>query len=422
MASSSVDDQDLISNLPDHIIGCILSFLSTKSAVSTCVLSKRWINLWKFATRLNFDDMDHSSNKIRKKCFVDFVDRVLIDLNSAQIGSFSLSMLEKYNSSYIEKWISLVINLRVKNLCVYLQEKIFASFDALFKCQSLAELVLNGCAFRLPSIVCLSSLTILKLSRINIFCDYSKKFKTLALNFPALRHYETLDCTFSHVKSVNLQVPLEVVSIRYSRFYHTLHAEIKFYTMRPAKFCYSGYMSDTILLEAHSVGFADIALYDDHENSLKKIGIFVTKLLCINPETLKLQMHSCSSQPVMFAGMSHSFADIPPFGMLRHLELNSVGCEYLRGILLNSPCLKTLILQEICDDGMMLSSAAIVPHCLLSTLKVLKFEKFGRYKHGLSIAKFFIENGQVLERISIRCDRMFQEEILSFKKSSCQLL
>jgi len=184
----------------------------------------------------------------------------------------------------------LVINLGVRNICVHLQEEL-VSFDALFKYQSLEELVLNGCAFTLPSFVCLSSLTILKLSSINIFCDSSSEFKTLALNFPALRKYETLDCTFPGVKSVTLQVPLlELVSISYDPFYRKSHAEIKFYASRLAKFCYSGYMSDTILLEAHSVAFADIALYDDYKKSLQEIGIFVTKLLCINPETLKLQM------------------------------------------------------------------------------------------------------------------------------------
>jgi len=210
MASSSVDaigrrkhklsskGQDLISIQPDHIIGCILSFLPTKDAVSTSVLSKRWIYLWKFITRLNFDDKDHFSNKIMKKGFVDFVNRVLLDLNSARIESFSLSMSEKYNSSYIDKWISVVINLGVRNLCVHLQKEL-VSFDALFKYQSLEELVLNGCAFTLPSFVCLSSLTILKLSSINMFCNSSNESKTLALNFPALRKYETLDCIFPGV-------------------------------------------------------------------------------------------------------------------------------------------------------------------------------------------------------------------------------
>jgi len=95
-----------------------------------------------------------------------------------------------------------------------------------------------------------------------------------------------LDCTFLNVKSVTLQVPLlEVVSISYSPFYHTLLAEIKFYALRLEIFCYSGYMSDTILLEAHSVAFADIALYDDYKKSLQEIGIFVCKLLSINPES-----------------------------------------------------------------------------------------------------------------------------------------
>jgi hypothetical protein len=46
----------------------------------------------------------------------------------------------------------------------------------------------------------------------------------------------------------------------------------------------------------------------------------------------------------------------------------------------------------------MLLNSATVPHCLLTTLKVVKFAKFIGHDHGLSIAKFIIENAQVLER------------------------
>ncbi|RHN56109.1 putative F-box domain-containing protein [Medicago truncatula] len=48
--------QDKISDLPNHIIGSILSFLPAKEAVSTCVLSKRWKNVWIFVTKLSFQD------------------------------------------------------------------------------------------------------------------------------------------------------------------------------------------------------------------------------------------------------------------------------------------------------------------------------------------------------------------------------
>jgi hypothetical protein len=287
--------QDLISNLPKHIIGCILSFLPAKEAVRTSILSKRWNNVWTYITKLKFDDMEHySSNKIRKTRFVDFVDMILIHLLSrANIQSFSLALSWARDYSLINKWINVVLTFRIKKLCVDLKKEHTIPSNTFFQCKSLEELVLNRCAITFSTSVSLSSLTVLKLCNVTITCDSSNESETLALNFPALRKYETCDCIWLgvSVRIVTLQAPLlEVVSIKYTpRSTKSHDVGIELYAWHLTKFYYCGFLSipDSILLDAHSLAYADIALYNN-QKSWQEVETFVSKLLSINPKSLKL--------------------------------------------------------------------------------------------------------------------------------------
>ncbi|KAF3332990.1 F-box/LRR-repeat protein [Carex littledalei] len=61
---------DRLSNLPDTILHHILSLLSTREAGRTCVLAKRWVNLWASLPSLVLDSKGNESN------FEHFVNRV----------------------------------------------------------------------------------------------------------------------------------------------------------------------------------------------------------------------------------------------------------------------------------------------------------------------------------------------------------
>ncbi|KAF3566461.1 hypothetical protein DY000_02017406 [Brassica cretica] len=62
---------DKISKLPDELIAKVLTFLPTKEAVSTSILSKRWEHLWMWLPKLEYDDQHYSeSERKRLRCFI----------------------------------------------------------------------------------------------------------------------------------------------------------------------------------------------------------------------------------------------------------------------------------------------------------------------------------------------------------------
>ncbi|KAF8055503.1 hypothetical protein N665_1293s0011 [Sinapis alba] len=116
MASRKVVDtgvRDLISSLPDEVLGNILSLVPTKLAASTSVLSKRWKHSLSLVNILDFDDsMLLYPNKVSdlpRSCFFDFVDNTLALLVNSQVKKFTLKCRYNLDTSRVDRWIRTVL-------------------------------------------------------------------------------------------------------------------------------------------------------------------------------------------------------------------------------------------------------------------------------------------------------------------------
>ncbi|MCI05804.1 F-box/FBD/LRR-repeat protein, partial [Trifolium medium] len=83
--------------------------------------------------------------------------------------------------------------------------------------------------------------------------------------------------------------------------------------------------------------------------------------------------------------------------------------------------------QGISKFDQELLNSAVVPDCLASTLQVVEFGTVEELEPNLSLAKFFMENGMVLERMSFSLGfgwksrskfiEEFKEKLYSFKEA-----
>ncbi|XP_057444869.1 F-box/FBD/LRR-repeat protein At3g14710-like [Lotus japonicus] len=397
-----LEKEDKISNLPDFIIGHILSFLPTKIAVATSVLSKSWRYKWTFITKLDFIDEEKwfTGKEINKEMFLNFVNRVLLHLNSSSIESAKLTLIENYHS-YVDQWMSAVVRRGVKKLCI---DSAVLSSHSLMEFMSLEQLGLSvhRCVnIKLPSFACLSSLTVLHLRGISLIGETCNNSGNIHLIFPLLRNYKTEDCTWSSsLKYVTLEAPLlEVVSIQNATHKHP-YPTIKFCASRLIEFAYDDYpLPDPIvfdLSEAHIVD-ADIHIGWTKDEQEQEIMVLSSKILkqFKTVECLKFQKWSSK---VLLA--KDSLANIPSFEMLSYLELGDVTGEILLALLLKAPNLKTLVFQNLLQSDQELLNYDPVPECLLTTLQVVKFEEFKGSEHQLNFAKFVMGNALALKKMS----------------------
>lgn len=116
------EEVDRISNLSDHIIHHILSFIDMRFAVQTCVLSKRWVNVWKSLPSITSNWISFSTEEDRKSeiCtpeasvnFAYFVDSVFEfrDKSDIQIVNLVFVIWDALCVEALTTWIPVVIQI-----------------------------------------------------------------------------------------------------------------------------------------------------------------------------------------------------------------------------------------------------------------------------------------------------------------------
>ncbi|CAO2833516.1 unnamed protein product [Amaranthus hypochondriacus] len=175
------ENKDIISSLPDELLGRILSFLPTKYSVATSVLSTRWRNVYKLSSNLDFDDSiifntrDQDKGNRRKNLFRKFVSRVLEQTNMSQIDKVRLKCVSNTCNSLIKSWVHAICLHKLTEFELSTDRRVHCelSLSQSF-CQNLVVFKMD-CSFRLhiPTIMAFPNLRVLHLKDIT-FEGYSK--------------------------------------------------------------------------------------------------------------------------------------------------------------------------------------------------------------------------------------------------------
>lgn len=132
MNSKKMDlgSKDLINSLPDALLCHILSFLSTKDAALTSLLSKRWRFLLAFVPNLDLDSSVFKHRKVAKrrrqwihKSFKVFVNRLIALQGNAMLNRFSLKCKVRCDSACVDGWIFNVLDRSVLDLDLHISSE-----------------------------------------------------------------------------------------------------------------------------------------------------------------------------------------------------------------------------------------------------------------------------------------------------------
>ncbi|KAJ7950448.1 FBD-associated F-box protein [Quillaja saponaria] len=374
---------DRISNLPDPLLSRILSFLPTKQAVLTSILSNRWKLLWTWVSNFDFDDRicaqqsEEIDDEEDHMSFPQFVSRVLLLCNSQPIKKFRLKCDSLNSNSFdVNTWVSTAITRKVEQLELSVSfKKDFELSHSLFTCKTIVGLKLNG--GKGGSII------------LNV---------NSPVHFPFLKTLHLEEITYPDQDSFR----------RFFSGFQVLENLVvkEFYIMENAYADFEINLPN--LLKAELDFFKDSS------------GWTLLLLKAVNGTTyLSL---SALTTPII----GYKIAYFGSFPNLIHLKLGFEcydGWNLLKNFLNNSPKLEVLVIdKKQCNcDGISgycyeWRCPQLVPTCLSSTLLTLTVKGYQSPEYELEFIGYILKSARVLKTITISCTYGFEEKFSILKK------
>ncbi|KAL7186486.1 hypothetical protein ACSBR2_028272 [Camellia fascicularis] len=419
MDSDIGKSEDRISKLPDALLCHILSFLSTKNAVGTSILSTRWRNLWTSVPKLDFDDNEFFCEYARlseeRKIEVDssfqyFMNRVLLLSDAQCFHKFHIKVRNPGHLDLVDSWISAAIEHNVQEL--ELRDDVETNVKlphTIFTSKTLVVLTLWEAFLDVPGSVWLPSLKSLNLHSVK-YENEDSLLKFLS-GCPVLENFYMVRWILDTLQVLNISVPTlkHLTVIWYRDYFQDEDSEdlddqgCKLVVDAPQleHIYLSDYCTDEFLfrnLQCLSkaslfVGSSDLSFIDD--------GLRIYRLLSGIPNVKFLDAHFSFQTDV-------DDYMLPTFHNLTELKLGGGGddswnLKLLSDFLQCSPNLETLILEgNVLDTSdKSWNPPQEVPSCLLLHLKKIRIQKFSGKNYELRVIGYLLKNAKVLKKMTI---------------------
>ncbi|XP_021722869.1 F-box/LRR-repeat protein 13-like [Chenopodium quinoa] len=346
--SYPVGETDYISSLHDTTLCHILSFLPTKSAVKTCVLSKRWKKVWNQVPVLDFTEIPDGCHPLcngAKISYNKFVNKVLAENNAFYLQRFCYEFSCDDDCDYYESWL----NAAKKRECYEIDLNFTLGGSRSYKFiemmygMGVKILKLTGVKMNdTPESFHLPSLEIVHFVKVEFNgSEYMKRFTS---NCAALKTIIIKECTgfaeMLFVESLALK-SLEISDIVSQAWGRSLIISIKApileYISIDDEITY--YMVDSLaLLTKENLNLRENfpVMVNEHGGDYyiyQNINYLISKASKVRSLRLKT------------SGLFLNGRQLPTFGNLTHLEVKAESCTY--ELLRKTPNLKSLIFKEV---------------------------------------------------------------------------
>ncbi|XP_021758600.1 putative F-box protein At3g58950 [Chenopodium quinoa] len=454
-SGNSSENKDIISSLPDEILGRILSYLPTKYAVATTALSSRWKNIYKLISVLDFDDSvslnsrdDLGNERSDNAKFKEFVKQILSQFERSHISKFRLKCGKNIEYYLLYEWIIAAFCHEVDEfeLSIDMPIPCVLQLPQLF-CENLVVLKLDGkFILRVSTSVTFPRLRVLFFKEVTFHGYSSIRFSAYyesSLNYhdlngmlarcplleelvidgcdwngldlyftnPLLKRLTLIDGLSGPIDQLNGSiVHIDLPKLVYFKYSQCLAER---YSIRNLN----------SVMEAHLVVCFNDDDYDDEQDLCNAILDLITGI--------------CSCQSLYLSSqcleaLTSGDFELPIFRNMTLLDL-TLGqdvswSEVLLDFLYSSPCLESLTLAQDPSliDGKFLLKAKAVPSCVKSRLKFININDFRGYKEEIRMVKYFLDNAHGLKEMVICWDRRSRKgdliykakEILELPKSS----